>query len=369
MKVCILTNELTENHGMGRYSMDIIRAFLANEVDVVVAIKGDGVNETGLHALKILLPPLKYSHNYFLAFWYAWRLRSAAKDCDIIHSFIEPYSYIAYWISKLTGKKYFVTSHGTYGVLPYSFPVYKRYFHKKSFECAERVICVSNYTKKRLEEFSLNNLSVINNGIDFDKFPLAPTPDFEKQENIILGVGALKYRKGYHISIPAFALAKKVLPDLKYKIVGNQKDVSYFTELKNLAKKYAVAGDIEFISGISDEELKGLYRKAKIFVLTSCNHDHYFEGFGLVYLEAASAGLPVIGTLGSGIEDAVKNGHNGILVPQNDINKTSAAILDILSDKDKWRTMSKHSYEWAKDHDLKKVVRKYISLYEETLSR
>ena len=78
-----------------------------------------------------------------------------------------------------------------------------------------------------------------------------------------------------------------------------------------------MVGDIEFFNRLSDEALSDLYRRAKLFILTSINEDHHFEGFGLVFLEAAAAALPVIGTFGNGIEDAVKDCYNGFLVPQN----------------------------------------------------
>ncbi len=71
--------------------------------------------------------------------------------------------------------------------------------------------------------------------------------------------------------------------------------------------------DIEFLTGVSDEELSCLYQSTRVFILTSVNQGRQIEGSGLVFLEAAAAGLPVIGTTGNGIEDAVKEGYNGIL--------------------------------------------------------
>jgi len=88
-----------------------------------------------------------------------------------------------------------------------------------------------------------------------------------------------------------------------------------------------------------------------------------FEGFGLVFLEAAAAALPVIGTLGNGIEDAVKNNYNGILAPQNDIEKTAKAITDIIKNENLTKEMSLNSVAWAEDHDWGKVVLKYLKAY------
>src|SRR3989304_7531145 len=153
--------------------------------------------------------------------------------CEAVHAFREPYSYIAYWLAKFIGKKYFGTAHGTFGVLPFSFPFYKKYFHKRSFKGAEKIICVSNYTKRRIAEFGSYNLAVINNGINYRKFyHRGGAHNAEKRENFILSVGALKYRKGYHVSILAFANAKKIINDLRYYIVGDQRDSTYVNQLK-----------------------------------------------------------------------------------------------------------------------------------------
>ena len=129
-----------------------------------------------------------------------------------------------------------------------------------------------------------------------------------------------------------------------------------------LAKQYNIENSVEFLSKISDDQLYDLYKKAKIFILTSINDHYHFEGFGLVFLEAACCGLPVIGTLGNGIEDAI--GSNGILVGQGNIVQTSEAMAVILNDKKKWDMMSYNSYDWAKKHDLDMVIDNYLSVYK-----
>jgi len=233
---------------------------------------------------------------------------------------------------------------------------------KLAYRSADNIIAISNFTKQELlKKVIIQNIEVISPGIDLDKFHRKHKDSSEK---FILSIGALKPRKGYHISIPAFALAKKQIPNLKYKIVGSQEDIYYFSKLKKLALKYRVEKDLEFLSGISDKELSDLYSRASLFILTSVNLDHHFEGFGLVFLEAAAAGLPVIGTLGNGIEDAVKDGYNGILVPQGDVKKVADAMVEIINNKVKWQEMSKASYNWTKEHDRSNVVERYLEVYE-----
>jgi len=71
-----------------------------------------------------------------------------------------------------------------------------------------------------------------------------------------------------------------------------------------------------------------------VFALPSINIGGRFEGFGLVYLEAGAAGLPVIGTLGCGAEEAIVDGETGFLVPQYDVEALAGAIIRLLTDAD-----------------------------------
>ncbi|MDP2638734.1 MAG: glycosyltransferase family 4 protein [Candidatus Azambacteria bacterium] len=336
MKICFIIENADQKHGGGRYAGDLISAVKKAGHSVIVL----GV-DTILDAIKI---------------------RKYCKNCDIIHA-IDGYPYgVAAALANIgLNKKLVITAQGTYAVAPlYSFPA--SILLKWAYKKADKIIAISRYTKREiLKKINVSSIEVINHGVYFDEFYQEPV---ESKEKFILSVGALKYRKGYHISIPAFAMAKKEIPDLKYKIIGNHKDKEYFTELKNLAKRYGIENDIEFLSDLSDEARNNLYRKAKIFILTSVNENHHFEGFGLVFLEAAAAGLPVIGTLDNGIEDAVKNNFNGILVPQNDTKTAAEALLKILNNEQLRQELSLNSFSWAKSHDWSKVYPEYIRAYQ-----
>jgi len=364
MKIFILTTELSQLNGLGRYSIDMLDALHRLGTKTVVATSREDVSSSDTVPLNILPRQLDYKSSYVLAILYAWQLRKHTKDCDVIHSFAEQYAYIAYWLSKFTGKKYIITSHGTWAVLPYTLSFYKRYFHKRSFESASKVICVSNYTKKCLEKFGLDNLQVINNGINAKKFTQTQPLSWEGREDLIVSVGNLKRRKGYETSISAFAKTQTLLPKFNYCIVGDQSDDAHFNKLKKLASDLGVKDKINFLQHISDDELISIYRRAKLFVLTSISEKSHFEGFGLVYLEANACGLPVIGSLESGAEDAISDGNTGLLVSQHDVNSVSDAITRIIGDKDLSEKMSRQAIKWADKHDMDKVIINYMNEYK-----
>ncbi|MBI2635366.1 MAG: glycosyltransferase family 4 protein [Parcubacteria group bacterium] len=343
MRIYYLIENADSKHGGGRYAGDLVSAVKNAGYEVVVSEqKNKWFGGLILDAIKI---------------------RKHLKNCDIIHAIDGyPYAIVAAVANIGLNKKLIITVQGTYAVAPlYNFIAGT--LVKWAYKRADKIIAISRYTKKEiLKKVNVQNIEVVNHGIHFDKFYREP---IESGDEFILSVGALKYRKGYHISIPSFAQAKKEFPDLKYKIIGSQKDANYFDELKNLATQLGVDRDIEFLSGLGDEALSELYRRARLFILTSVNEGHHFEGFGLVFLEAAAAGLSVVGTTGSGIEDAVKNNFNGILVPQNDIKAAAEALLKILKDEQLRREMSLNSFSWAKDHDWDKVILQYFRVYED----
>ena len=357
LKICYIVPNMDSKDGWGRISSDIIKGMKDRGNRVVVLkqsndgfeglpiIKGKGITSIIISSLKAL----KYS-----------------KDCEIIHCLDGyPFGIIGYLLSILQKKKLVITGMGTFAVAPLYRKGIVGFLMKKAYKKADCVVTLSKYTKNEiLKKVSIKQIEVIHPGIDVEKLGFS---HLETEKEFILGVGALKSRKGYHISIPAFALAKKKIPNLKYKIVGSQKNLKYYNYLKKLTKEYKVEKDVEFLQGVEREELNKLFMEAKIFVLTSVNHEHSFEGFGLVFLEAAACGTPVIGTLGNGIEDAVIEGKNGLLVPQENIEKTSNALIKILSNKKLWKEMSAKNYQWAKKHDLSEILTQYVDVYEKIL--
>jgi phosphatidylinositol alpha-1,6-mannosyltransferase len=355
MKIVFLTLDVNPKLGLGRYSSILIENLKDQGHEVVVLKERDD----GLEGEVVLLRGKNIISS-------AIKIRKYIKDCDIIHAMdAYPYAIIGALANIGLNKKFVITGHGSYAVAP----LYNRktaWLMKWAYRQADSVVAISDYTKSEmLKKVDLDKVEVIRTGVEYDKF-------FQKREDcdeeFIISVGAVKSRKGYVYSLNAFIKIKKKFPHLKYKIVAHGKQESYYRQLIDIIKSNNLENDVEFLFSISDKELLRLYRRAKIFILTSVNDGHHFEGYGLVFLEAAASGLPVIGTLGNGIVDAVMDGKNGILVPQADINKTAEAMIKILDDKDLYNRFSSFSYEWASQNDKKKAIKYYIGLFQRILN-
>lgn len=329
-KILIITKTLSLNDGQGRYSVDMINQLKKH------------------YELSI------FTFDKIFSLRFIKSLRSA----NFVHCFSD-YPYCLIILLCICRKEFFITVHGTYGVLPLD-KIKSKFLLKLAYKKANKIFCVSSFTQKEiLKRIKLNNTIVINNGVDYKKFQI-DQPRTEKGK-IILSVGALKPRKGYHVSIPAVAEIKKKYPEIKYHIVGGRPTEVYL----RLVENYGLKENVKFFYNISDKELIRLYCECDVFLLPSITkNNNDFEGFGLVYLEAGACGKPVIGAYGSGAEDAIINGETGILVPQNDVCKTTDAILKLLNDSGLAKKIGERGNVFAKNMDWENVIKNYIKAYD-----
>jgi phosphatidylinositol alpha-1,6-mannosyltransferase len=153
----------------------------------------------------------------------------------------------------------------------------------------------------------------------------------------VLSVGRLVRRKGFDKTIQAVALLLPEFPELRYEIVGIGPDAEYF---KSIAAARGISQHVHFLGDVTEAELEEAYSRAWCFSLaTRCVGKGDVEGFGIVYLEAAMAGLATVGGSGSGAEDAIENQKSGLLVDGSRPESIAAALHTLLSDRERAATM------------------------------
>lgn len=361
MKILFLTNSLDrESGGWGRYSYEIIhRINQCDDIQVTALSQEKG-------ALEFVKPILIKANSLKRVPTNALKVREYIKQCDIIHALdAYPYGVIAALANIGFGKKLIINGVGTYSVKPLE-QFLKKNLLVWAYKNADKILCISRFTQKEiLKRVELSNTKVVNLGVDTNKFQNVKR--FKKKEKIIVSVGGLKLRKGYHISIPAVAQAGQRYSDIKYYIVGDQFNKDYFRRLKQLAKDYNFQKNIFFIENISDNKLIKLYHKSDIFLLTPININNNFEGFGLVYLEANACGLPVIGSYNCGAEDIIRDNYNGLLVPQNDIKSVAQAILKLINSPNLAYQLGGNGRKTAQKMNWDNVVAQYVEVYNSLL--
>ena len=117
---------------------------------------------------------------------------------------------------------------------------------------------------------------------------------------------------------------------------------------------------ITFHGKVSQEDLLKLVGSSDIFVMLSGEtKTGDVEGFGIAIIEANAIGVPAIGAMGSGLEDAIFNKKSGLLIKVNDTNAFLNAVETILNNK---QTFSKQASIWADKHRWEHIVKQYIDL-------
>ena len=163
----------------------------------------------------------------------------------------------------------------------------------------------------------------------------------------ILSVGRIIERKGFDRVIQALPILAGSFPDVRYEVVGDGPDLP---RLRELASRLGVDRLVTFHGSLSDPDLRAAYARARCFALPVRAVGNDVEGFGIVYLEAAMARLPVIGGIESGAIDAIVDGVTGYLVDGNDRGAILGALDGLLRDPAGARQMGDRGFERALSH-------------------
>jgi glycosyltransferase involved in cell wall biosynthesis len=195
---------------------------------------------------------------------------------------------------------------------------------------ATRVFSVADSLKQHVVSLGTNadKIRVIGNGIDVVKFyPLAKSAaraelKLPKNAKVLISVGALVDRKGFHRVIEILPALVAKYPELVYLIVGGDSPEGNIRErLESQVKTLKLEANVRFLGAYPSEELKLPLSAADLFVLATAN-----EGWANVFLEAMACGLPVITTEVGGNKEVVSDPELGTVVPFGD----SEALLEAL---------------------------------------
>jgi len=209
------------------------------------------------------------------------------------------------------------------------------------------LIC-SEYAKNDFERLTGLSAKVIPYGIDFKKFRRKRADKKIvnelglKGKTVLIAVGRLSKQKGFEYLIKALSEVKKKEKNFKLLLIGDGEEKK---SLERLSKKMGLEEEIIFLGKVFHDKLPKYYHVADIFVLPSL-----YESFGIVFLEAMAAGLPIISTNVAAIPEVVDK-KVGILVKPKNVNELAKAILTLINDVKKRRKMGKEGMKLASKFD------------------
>jgi glycosyltransferase involved in cell wall biosynthesis len=298
VKVVVLTTSYPRTGGdsAGRFVADAVQAARALEVEVDVVSPatfrhfgiayGDGVVQNLRRApWKIGLLPAFLS-SYMLA------ARRASRDADVVHAHWLPSAIAA----RATGKPYIVQLWGTDVELALRSPALWR----PLLSSASAVVTASEWLAAAARTLGAPNVQVIPAGVVVPD--VVPPPDVPPH---VLYVGRLSREKG----ILQFLEATDGLPRV---IIGDGPLRDRVPETRGF---------------VSPEEVAASYGRAAVVCVPSLR-----EGYGMTAREAMAHGRPVVASRVGGLQDAIRDGETGLLVPPGDPAALRAAVERLLPD-------------------------------------
>jgi glycosyltransferase involved in cell wall biosynthesis len=247
---------------------------------------------------------------------------------DLIHVG-DPMLALAGRIGKVIwGRKVIVCVHGL--DLVYGHRLYQWYL--RHFLRADTFVAISAATRRLAEERGLDPVAVITIGVAGEFFSIERRPDADpelaaarKGRVVLMTTGRLIPRKGVAWFVT------NVLPrlDVLYVVVGGGRD---YERIQRAAEAAGVTDRLLLVWQPEQQRLRALFSSADIFVMPNIPIPNDVEGFGIVGIEAAASGLPVVAARLEGIPDAVVDGESGILVEPENADAYVAAIQRFVAD-------------------------------------
>lgn len=165
---------------------------------------------------------------------------------------------------------------------------------------------------------------------------------------ILLTVGRLEKRKNHSNILRAIARLRqeRELSSFKYLVAGSGSEKK---QLETLANQLKIDDLVVFKGEVSESEKEALYAASDLFISPSIQVGSDFEGFGIVFIEAASYGTASIGGVSGGQKEAIINNKTGLNVDGEDIDAIKEAIFKMYSDRTALQNLSKNALARAKD--------------------
>jgi phosphatidylinositol alpha-1,6-mannosyltransferase len=324
--LALVTDCFGAGGGIARYNQDLVEALAAKDMSIVILPRHGHAGDHVLPAGVVQLPPVAGRIAYSLA---ALRIILTRRPIDIVfcgHPFMAP---MAWLVARLAGARYWLQAHGT--------DVWsgRRAIVRWSIERADMVTVVSRATRHSLLGWTRilpERVRVLPDTVRDIFTTGTPSPGLAGRlalgpGPVLLTVGRLaasERYKGHEQVFAALPALRQKYPNLVHVVAGDGDDRARLEQ-----RAAELSGDpaaVRFLGFVPEAELPDLYRLADVYVMPSSQ-----EGFGIVYLEAAACGVPVVGGAGGGSGDAVASEEIGLLIDPSDRSALVDAVTRLLA--------------------------------------
>jgi len=276
---------------------------------------------------------------YFAAFL---RLRKQYPDGVVLVGYWIPTTIAAWLISFFSPVRYGVFLYGA-DVWVYSSRV-EQWLLRAVCRRAERLLTITRYTEREIHQaipaappVALVPCTIDPVEMDAHRVPEGRDPKAEfglEGKRVILTASYLGFRKGHLPLLEAIAGLVQEYPDLVYVYTGRGPARA---AIEDKVKELGLEEHVRAMGFVGYPALMRLYQAADVFAMVSYNPDNPadFEGFGIVYLEAAYWGVPSVAARFGGPVEVVEDGVTGILTEPLSQEELTCALRALLGDPEK----------------------------------
>ena len=226
----------------------------------------------------------------------------------------------------------------------------------------ETIVSNSEYTKNLAIKLGVkqDKIVVINPGVDEVKVLNKKTLDgvenlLRHKSPRLITVSRFDKRKNHFNVIMALRNLKQIYPDIVYICVGYGDEEQ---NIKDIVEELDLQGQVMFFKNISNDLKNSLLAKSNIFVMPSIIVGKSVEGFGIAYTEAAQFGIPSIGGIDGGAEDAIDDKKTGLICDGNNLDAIYSSI-NLMLENNKYLEYGKAAKENSIKFKWDEIIKEY----------
>lgn len=226
-------------------------------------------------------------------------------------------------------------------------------------------MAIEDLVPKRNRRFKVP-VEPLSNGVDLTCFrpgkagtSLYNKYKIDREQPVVLYVGRVDPEKSISYIVEAFAAVLTKMPDAVLMIVGDGTDRARLSEL---VRALQIEDAVRFLGKVMMPKLAEIYKMGTLFATASET-----ETQGIVLIEAAATGLPLVAVDAGAVREICQPRRNGELCKAKDVSGLAAAMLKVLQNQTLRENYSKKSLEIAQAHDLNRTLARFVEIYEEAI--
>lgn len=329
--------------GTAVWAAEVYKRLGGKEIHIVTAdVPGaevvDAVHPNTIHRLSLKRVPWLRPES--LAMYARFFIKSLSLSLthrfDAIHAFRAlPEGLVAWLVARLTFRPVVIYAHGEELTTWGRGGKYKAMCF--ALHHADKIIANSEHTRDTLLAMDVNpeRVAIIYPGVDVSVFRpglevtgLRESLGIHSDDNLVFSVGRLSRRKGFDQVIRAVARLRAKGINVHYVLAGIGEDRDY---LAGIIREHSIQNRVHMIGAVTDQDLPRWLNTCDVFAMPNREIDGDNEGFGMVFIEAAACGKPVLAGDAGGTGSAVLDGVTGLRADGESLESVTDCLHSLLT--------------------------------------